>query len=183
MTPSPETALVEDFIIPIPSLGPNSSGTVYVSFTRESPEEFALGLFSNSLKFISKEVDPESGEPEEEGYGDEYQIEELDIGAGDYILPSYASFTTEWDRLRTGHTATETFALTALESLKGTSSFLCSFFFEVWTDDFRSCLRFDNRITQHGSIRRNRNSYFHLGSYSKSIRNHFWRWRKSFGEK
>ena len=121
MTPSPETALVEDFIIPIPSLGPNSSGTVYVSFTRESPEEFALGSFSNSLKFISKEVDPESGEPEEEGYDDEYQIEELDLGAGDYIVPSYASFTTEWDRLRTAHTATETFALTALESLKGQS--------------------------------------------------------------
>lgn len=122
MTPSPETALVEDFIIPIPSLAPNSSGVVYVSFTRESPEEFALGSFTNSLKFISKEVDPDTGAPEEEGYDDEYQIEELDLGAGDYIVPSYAAFANEWDRLRTAATATETFALTALESLKGLSS-------------------------------------------------------------
>ncbi|KAL8292151.1 hypothetical protein RQP46_001617 [Phenoliferia psychrophenolica] len=118
MTPSPEAALVEDFIIPIPSLGANSSGTVYVSFTRENPGEYALGSFGNSLKFLSKELDPESGEPEEDGYDDEYQIEEVDLGAGDYIVPSYASFQTEWDRLRTASNATETFALTALESLK-----------------------------------------------------------------
>lgn len=121
MTPSPEAAVVEDFIIPIPSLGANSSGTVYVSFTRENPNEYALGSFGNSLKFVSKELDPESGEPEEDGYDDEYQIEELDLGAGDYIMPSYATFATEWDRLRTASNATETFALTALESLKGSS--------------------------------------------------------------
>ncbi|ORY66956.1 coatomer subunit gamma [Leucosporidium creatinivorum] len=118
MSPSPETALVEDFIIPIPSLAANSSGTVYVSFTRESPEEYAVGSFANSLKFLSKELDPESGEPEEDGYDDEYQIEELDLSAGDYIVPSYATFATEWDRLRTGANAQETFALTALDSLK-----------------------------------------------------------------
>lgn len=122
MTPSEETTLVEDFIIPIPTLSPNSSGVVYVSFTRESPKDFALGSFTNSLKFISKEVDPESGEPEEEGYDDEYQIEEIELGAGDYILPCYANFSTEWDRLRTGFNATESFALTALESLKGSYS-------------------------------------------------------------
>lgn len=118
MSPSPETALVEDFIIPIPSLAANSSGTVYVSFTRESPEEYAIGSFANSLKFVSKELDPESGEPEEDGYDDEYHIEELDLGAGDYIVPSYATFATEWDRLRSGANAQETFALTALDSLK-----------------------------------------------------------------
>lgn len=118
MTPSSDTDLVEDFIIPLPSLGPNSSGTIYVSFSRD-PVEYSLGSFSNELNFISKELDPESGEPEEEGYPDVYQLEELELGAGDYLVPSYAAFATEWDRLRSGATATETFALTALESLKG----------------------------------------------------------------
>ncbi|CEQ42581.1 SPOSA6832_04398 [Sporobolomyces salmonicolor] len=118
MSPSEEGELEEDFIIPVPSLGPNSSGIVYVSFTRANPVAFATGSFTNTLKFVSKEVDPESGEPEEEGYDDEYQIEELDLGAGDYIVPSYAAFATEWDRLRSGATAQETFALTALDSLK-----------------------------------------------------------------
>lgn len=119
MTPSEETDLTEDFIIPIPSLAPNTSGTVYVSFTRNSAEDYALGSFGNTLRFISKEMDPESGEPEAEGYDDEYQVEEIDLGSGDYVVPSYASFATEWDRLRTAESSTETFALTAQDSLKG----------------------------------------------------------------
>lgn len=118
MTPSDETELVEDFIIPVPSLAANSSGTVYVSYSRSSSEDYATGSFSNTLRFVSKELDPETGEPEEDGYDDEYQIEELDLGAGDYIVPSYATFATEWDRLRSAASAQETFALTALDSLK-----------------------------------------------------------------
>lgn len=118
MQPGEDGDLIEDFIIPASSVGPNSDGVVYVSFTRSNPSVYATGSFGNTLKFVSKEVDPESGEPEEEGYDDEYQLEEIDIGAGDYIVPSYAAFATEWDRLRTGATAQETFALTALDSLK-----------------------------------------------------------------
>ncbi|GAA6012131.1 hypothetical protein JCM10207_005141 [Rhodosporidiobolus poonsookiae] len=119
MQPSEDDgALVEDFIIPAASLGPNSDGVVYVSFSRGDPSSYATGNFSNTLKFLSKEVDPESGEPEEDGYDDEYQLEELDVGAGDYIVPSYAAFATEWDRLRSAASAQETFALTALDSLK-----------------------------------------------------------------
>jgi len=40
------------------------------------------------------------------------------LGAADYMIPSYATFATEWDRLRSGASLTETFALSALESLK-----------------------------------------------------------------
>ncbi|KAJ3895815.1 coatomer subunit gamma [Lentinula edodes] len=121
MQPSEETdSLVEDFIIPIPSLSPaNSPGTVYVSFTRTSPEEFAIASFSCLLKFVSKEVDPSTGEPEDEGYEDEYPLEDVELSAGgDYIIPSYATFGSEWDRMRAGPSAVETFALSSMESLK-----------------------------------------------------------------
>ncbi|SGY80461.1 BQ5605_C008g05393 [Microbotryum silenes-dioicae] len=128
MTPTPETALTEDFIIPIPSLAPSSSGVVYVSFTRSDPNEYAIGTFANALRFVSKELDPESGEPEDEGYDDEYQIEEVDLDAGDYLIPSYAAFQTEWDRLRTAANRTETFALTALDSLKAACDSLVEVF-------------------------------------------------------
>lgn len=83
MTPSEDTPLTEDFIIPHPLLTSDVPGIVYVSFTRNIPEEYAIGAFGCTLKFVSKEVDPTSGEPEAEGYDDEYQIEELDLGAGD----------------------------------------------------------------------------------------------------
>ncbi|POW06911.1 hypothetical protein PSTT_08602 [Puccinia striiformis] len=117
LTNPPEEGLSEDFIIPIPKMS-NEPGMIYVSYTRTSPETYALGSFNCTLKFISKEVDPISGEPEEEGYEDEYQIEDVELGVGDYIIPTYLTFTTEWDRLRTGATATETFQLSALKSLK-----------------------------------------------------------------
>jgi coatomer protein complex subunit gamma len=84
MTPSEGSGLVEDFIIPIQSLtSAAGAGQVYVSFTREEPESYASGSFGCTLRFVSKEVDPTSGEPEEEGYQDEYQIEDCDLGAGD----------------------------------------------------------------------------------------------------
>lgn len=117
---SDDNALSEDFIIPLPALtAANSPGTVYVSFTRNSPDQFALGSFQCTLKFVSKELDPSTGEPEEEGYEDEYQLEEVELSAGgDYIIPSYSTFGAEWDRLRSAPSATETFSLSAMESLK-----------------------------------------------------------------
>jgi coatomer protein complex subunit gamma len=84
MTPSEDSGLREDFIIPLETLtAAQSPGIVYVSFSREQPDEYAVGTFACTLKFVSKEVDPTSGMPEEEGYDDEYQVEELDLGAGD----------------------------------------------------------------------------------------------------
>jgi len=120
MQPQNDCNLTEDFIIPIPSVTAASSPSiVYVSFTRDDPEQYAVGSFQCLLKFVSKELDPSTGEPEEEGYEDEYQLEEVELSAGgDYLIPSYATFGSEWDRLRTGPNATETFGLSAMESLK-----------------------------------------------------------------
>lgn len=117
---SDDSGLVEDFIMPVPSVSASTSpGIVYVSYTRENPDVYALGSYACTLKFISKEVDPSTGEPEEEGYEDEYQLEEVELSAGgDYIIPSYATFGSEWDRMRSAPTATETFALSAMESIK-----------------------------------------------------------------
>ncbi|KIY46305.1 Coatomer, gamma subunit [Fistulina hepatica ATCC 64428] len=114
-----DIGLEEDFIIPVTSLSAsNSPGIVYVSFTRTVPEEYTVGAFSCTLKFVSKEMDPSTGEPEAEGYEDEYQVEDVELGAGDYIVPSYATFGSEWDRLKSAPSATETFALSAMESIK-----------------------------------------------------------------
>jgi coatomer protein complex subunit gamma len=121
MQPTGEAGLTEDFIIPVPSV--TSSGPpaiVYVSFTRDDPAQYALGSFQCTLKFISKEVDPSNGQPEEEGYDDEYQLEEVELAAGgDYIMPSYASFTSESEKLKGSAHATETFALSSMDSIKG----------------------------------------------------------------
>lgn len=118
---SEDSGLVEDFIIPLPSLSSATSpGIVYVSFTRENTDVYAIASFQCTLKYVSKELDPSTGMPEEEGYEDEYQVEEVELSAGgDYIIPSYSTFGSEWDRMRTGPNATETFVLSAMESLRG----------------------------------------------------------------
>ena len=59
-----DSGLTEDFIIPVPTLLANSTGVVYVSFTREAPGEYVTPSFSCILKFVSKEADPAIGEPE-----------------------------------------------------------------------------------------------------------------------
>ena len=131
MQPPVDCGLTEDFIIPAPTLSSaNSPGVVYVSFTREAPDDYATASLPCVLKFVSKEVDPATGEPEAEGYEDEYQLEEVELAAGgDYIIPSYSNFSAEWDRLRTGASITETFTLSSMESIKGNamiiSTFLC----------------------------------------------------------
>jgi len=125
MQPSEDSGLTEDFIIPLSTLSSrNSPGIVYVSFTRNAPGDYATASFQCVLKFISKEVDPSTGEPEAEGYEDEYQLEEVELAAGgDYIIPSYLNFSSEWDRLRTGASMTETFTLSSMESIKGVTDF------------------------------------------------------------
>lgn len=123
MTPSGDSAesFTEDFIIPIPSLAAGTPGIVYVSHTRTDPSTYALGSFSCALKFVSKEVDPESGEPEEDGYEDEYSLEDVEVSAGgDWIIPNYVAFNAEWERLASVEVV-ETFALGAMESIKGLS--------------------------------------------------------------
>lgn len=128
MQPQTDSGLTEDFIIPIPSLTASTSpGIGYVSYTRDTPEDYTIASFQCTLKFVSKELDPSTGEPEEEGYEDEYQLEEVELSAGgDYIVPSYATFDTEWKKLASGASATETFSLSAMESLKGNNIFFTS---------------------------------------------------------
>ncbi|TIC10933.1 Coatomer, gamma subunit [Wallemia mellicola] len=108
----------EDFIMPVQQLTSEMGSTaIYVSFTRVLEEEYPLGSFINTLSFISKEVDPDTGDLEPEGYKDEYQIEDIELQVADYVQPSYASFGNEWEK-HTTYAATETFSLTALDSLQ-----------------------------------------------------------------
>jgi coatomer protein complex subunit gamma len=149
MQPPADSGLTEDFIIPLPALSPASSpGIVYVSFTREAPDDYATASFPCVLKFVSKEVDPETGEPEAEGYEDEYQLEEVELAAGgDYIIPSYSNFSTEWDRLRTGASITETFNLSSMESIKGASLVLSTFPGCAYTDCQRRAILLSKYLT------------------------------------
>jgi coatomer subunit gamma len=120
-TPDDEdSALTEDFIIPAPSISNSTPATIYVSFSRSPDAKFDSANFSNVLKFTSKEVDPDTGAPEEQGYDDEYEVDVLNLGAGDYFLPTYiGNFQGTWDAFGAHNEVSDTFALTAMKSIQG----------------------------------------------------------------
>lgn len=91
-------AFDEEFVIPIEKLVPDSTETIYVSMAR--PEDYVVDSIYNNLKFVSKEIDPNTNEPVEEGYEDEYNLENLDITIGDYLIPAFiGNFSHQWDSL------------------------------------------------------------------------------------
>ena len=129
-TPSDEEELEEDFIIPAPKLSTDEPGTVYVSFRKINGEgAFVASTFQNVLKFTSKEIDPSTGEAEESGYDDEYQVEDLDLTGADYITPAFAgNFNHLWEQVgASGEEEEETLQLSGVKSIIGESSILNGF--------------------------------------------------------
>ncbi|KAF2460182.1 hypothetical protein BDY21DRAFT_280890 [Lineolata rhizophorae] len=113
-----DVTLEEEFIIPAPLLKTDEPGTVYVAFKRmEDTGVFLAASFTNVLKFTSKEIDPTTGEPEESGYEDEYQVEDLELSGADYVIPAYAgSFENVWEHSN-GEEAQETLQLGNVKSI------------------------------------------------------------------
>ena len=126
-TPADETESVEEeFIMPVASLKTDEPGTVYVSFKRTSDSEFAATTFSNTLKFTTREIDPTTGEPDADGYEDEYEADELELSGSDYIMPAYAgSFDHVWEQTgANGKEASETLQLSNTKSIAGKSCYI-----------------------------------------------------------
>ena len=117
-----EPSLEDEFMIPAPRLITNEPGIVYVAFKKLSGEAgFPVTSFTNVLRFTTKEVDPASGEPEEGGYEDEYQVEDLELSGADYVVPAFAgSFDHIWEGTgANGEEASETLQLGVVKSISG----------------------------------------------------------------
>ncbi|KAK1402643.1 Coatomer/calthrin adaptor appendage, C-terminal subdomain-containing protein [Heracleum sosnowskyi] len=86
-------------IKPIRSLPYDSPGQTFVAFEKPAGVT-SFGRFSNTLKFIVKEVDTSSGEAEDDGVEDEYQLEDLEVVAADYIVKvGVSNFRNAWESM------------------------------------------------------------------------------------
>ncbi|KAF6223008.1 hypothetical protein HO133_001060 [Letharia lupina] len=114
-----EESLEEDFTIPVAKLATDQPGTVFVSFKKSSDVAYPVTSFTNVLKFTSKEIDPTTGEPDESGYEDEYQVEDLELLGSDYVTPAFAgSFDHAWEQTgANGEEASETLQLSSAKSI------------------------------------------------------------------
>ncbi|KIE00111.1 Coatomer, gamma subunit, partial [Metarhizium majus ARSEF 297] len=119
-TPGEEDELEEVFIIQCEKLATDEPGKVYVAFQKVNGEgSMPVTSFSNVLKFTSKEIDPSTGEPEDTGYDDEYEVSEFDLSGSDYIVPTFASnFSHLWEQIgASGEQAEETLQLSSMKSI------------------------------------------------------------------
>ncbi|CAN0866802.1 Coatomer subunit gamma [Linum grandiflorum] len=92
-------------------------GQTFVVF--EKPEGVpAVGTFSNTLRFIVKEVDPSTGEADEDGVEDEYQLEELEVVSADYMQKvGVSNFRNAWESLDSELERVDEYGLGPRESL------------------------------------------------------------------
>ncbi|XP_050363027.1 coatomer subunit gamma [Argentina anserina] len=102
---------------PLRSLPYDTPGQTFLAF--EKPEGVpAVGKFSNTLRFIVKEVDPTTGEADEDGVEDEYQLEDLDVVAADYILKEEVhNFRHAWENMGPDCERVDEYGLGQRESL------------------------------------------------------------------
>ncbi|GMM29069.1 coatomer subunit gamma [Martiniozyma asiatica (nom. inval.)] len=84
----------EEFILPIEKLLPNSKSSIYISLSLNDKIYDNIS-FTNTLTYETKDVDA----PDEEGFPDEYQIDDLSINAFDFIKPSSKRFADVWSSL------------------------------------------------------------------------------------
>lgn len=115
----PEGFVVKN-TIPVKKLPYGQPASTYVVVALPADRSEIAGTFSNLLKFNVKDCDPNTGEPDDEqGYPDEYVVEDVELQAADHVLPiEFPDFQASWSSLPPDSEVTETFELSSMKSLE-----------------------------------------------------------------
>ena len=90
-------AFEEVCTIPAPSMPYDEPQQCYVLLAYQGGT-MPYGAIQPTLKFVVKEIDPSTGECEEEGYEDEYPLEDVYFGAQDFVSAAKLSnFRNVWE--------------------------------------------------------------------------------------
>ncbi|XP_053410001.1 coatomer subunit gamma-2 isoform X2 [Nycticebus coucang] len=106
--------------IPAPSLPYNQPGICYtlVRLPDDGPTA-AAGTFSCTMKFTVRDCDPNTGVPDEDGYDDEYVLEDLEVTVSDHIQKVLKpNFAAAWEEVGDTFEKEETFALSSTKTLE-----------------------------------------------------------------
>lgn len=107
-------------ILQCPRLEYNVSGVVYIIVTTPADMPEWVGSMSPTLKFIVKDCDPTTGEPDsQDGYEDEYVLEDIEITVADFVQRAMkANFSAAWDELGPTNELEDTYTLSSMKSLE-----------------------------------------------------------------
>ncbi|XP_071985331.1 coatomer subunit gamma-1 isoform X1 [Engystomops pustulosus] len=106
--------------VPVKSLSYNQPGTCYtlVSIPEDDLSAYSC-TFSCMLKFTVKDCDPNTGEADEEGYDDEYVLEDVEVTVVDHIQKVLKpNFGAAWDEVGDDYEKEETFNLSTIKTLE-----------------------------------------------------------------
>lgn len=101
-------------LVPAGRLAYGEPARTYVSIERTDDGEYPMGDLGCTMKFIVKDVDTSTGEADEEGYEDEYPLDELPLTIANLMakpaeLPS--SFKSAWEALGPDNEVADSFVL------------------------------------------------------------------------
>jgi len=106
--------------VPCPKLVYDTPGTTYACVGLSEDPTAVAASFSCTLKFVVKDCDPNTGEPDDdEGYEDEYVLEDVELVVADYVQGVVrTNFLASWDEIGDENEMQDTFALSSMSSLE-----------------------------------------------------------------
>uniref|UniRef100_A0AAY5KEQ2 Coatomer subunit gamma n=1 Tax=Esox lucius TaxID=8010 RepID=A0AAY5KEQ2_ESOLU len=115
--------------VPAANLPYSQPGSCYslVSLPEDDPTAVSC-TFSCTLKYLVKDCDPNTGEPDDDGYDDEYVLEDLEVTVADHIQKVLKpNFAAAWDEVGDDFEKEETFALASVRTLEEAVGNIISF--------------------------------------------------------
>uniref|UniRef100_A0A8C2QAR1 Coatomer subunit gamma n=1 Tax=Cyprinus carpio TaxID=7962 RepID=A0A8C2QAR1_CYPCA len=115
--------------VPAPSLPYSQPSSCYslVRLPEDDPTAVSC-TFSCTMKYLVRDCDPNTGEPDDDGYDDEYVLEDLEVTVADHIQKVLKpNFGAAWDEIGDDNEKEETFALATVRTLDEAVNNIISF--------------------------------------------------------
>ncbi|ELU14014.1 hypothetical protein CAPTEDRAFT_162815 [Capitella teleta] len=104
--------------VPAASLVYEKPGTTYTLVRLPEDPTQVTTTFTCTLKFIVKDCDPNTGEADEEGYEDEYVLEDLEVTVSDHVQKVVKpNFAASWEEVGASNELEDTYALASMKSI------------------------------------------------------------------
>uniref|UniRef100_A0A672HEB8 Coatomer subunit gamma n=1 Tax=Salarias fasciatus TaxID=181472 RepID=A0A672HEB8_SALFA len=105
--------------VPAASLPYSQPGSCYTLVRLPDDDPTAVSCtFSCTMKYLVRDCDPNTGEPDDDGYDDEYVLEDLEVTVADHIQKVLKpNFGAAWEEVGDENEKEETFALASVRTL------------------------------------------------------------------
>ncbi|DBA02873.1 TPA: hypothetical protein N0F65_005900 [Lagenidium giganteum] len=110
-------------IVPLKQLAYGKNGSTYVCLEYTGDGSYPVVQVANELKFKVHEVNPSTGEAEDDGFDEEYPMEDFEIGASDLMAKiQVPDFRGAWEQLGDGAEAKGSYGLRYKSLVEGVAA-------------------------------------------------------------